>query len=110
MRAQSAYYVATGVWPLLSRRSFERVTGPKTDFWLVQTVGLLVTSIGIGLAHAARNEGERQPEIRSIGVTAAASLALIDVVNVAQGRISKVYLLDAVAEMALLTGWLLTDG
>lgn len=28
---QGAYYLATGVWPLVSRRSFERVTGPRTD-------------------------------------------------------------------------------
>jgi hypothetical protein len=43
---QGGYYVATGIWPLLSMRSFERITGPKIDKWLVKTVGLLVTAIG----------------------------------------------------------------
>ena len=49
---QAAFYVGTGVWPLMHRRSFEWVTGPKTDFWLAQTVGLTVAAIGIGLAQA----------------------------------------------------------
>jgi hypothetical protein len=31
--AQGAYYVLSGLWPLLSRRSFETLPGPKTD-WL----------------------------------------------------------------------------
>jgi hypothetical protein len=33
------YLLATGVWSLVHRRSFERVTGPKEDYWLVQAVG-----------------------------------------------------------------------
>jgi hypothetical protein len=38
LRVQSGYYVATCVWPLLNRQSFEAITGRKVDFWLVQTV------------------------------------------------------------------------
>jgi hypothetical protein len=34
---QAAYLVSGGVWPI-HRRSFERVTGRKHDFWLVRTV------------------------------------------------------------------------
>lgn len=30
------YFLLTGIWPLVHRRSFERVTGPKSDYWLVQ--------------------------------------------------------------------------
>ena len=37
--AQGGYYVATGVAPFISRRLFEAITGPKSDWWLVQTVG-----------------------------------------------------------------------
>ena len=48
----AAYYVGTGLWPLLHRSTFERVTGRKTDFWLAQTVGVTVLAIGAGLAHA----------------------------------------------------------
>ncbi|MFH5804425.1 hypothetical protein ACG2DA_10255, partial [Alienimonas sp. DA493] len=51
---QGLYYVATGVWPLVHIRSFEFVTGPKTDDWLVQTVGALVLAIGGTLLYGAR--------------------------------------------------------
>ena len=40
--AQSAYYVVTGVFPFVSRRGFEALTGPKREWWLVQTVGAVV--------------------------------------------------------------------
>jgi hypothetical protein len=38
---QGGYFLFTGIWPLVSRRTFEAVTGPKKDFWLAQTVGVL---------------------------------------------------------------------
>ena len=46
---QGVYFLLTGVWPLLSIRTFEAVTGPKVDRWLVKTVGLLVAVIGASL-------------------------------------------------------------
>jgi hypothetical protein len=102
---QSAYFVATGVWPLLHRRSFEALTGPKTDFWLVQTVGVCVGAVGVGLAQAARR-GSVSPELRTVAVLTSASLAAVDVVFVARRRISPVYLADAAVEAALVAGWL----
>jgi hypothetical protein len=103
---QAAFYLGTGVWPLLHRRSFERVTGPKADFWLAQTVGLTVTAIGIGLAQAVSRRRGVPPELRTVAAASAAGLALVDVSFVSRGRISKIYLADAAAEVALLAGWL----
>lgn len=104
---QAAFYVGTGVWPLLHRRSFEWLTGPKTDFWLAQTVGLTVAAIGIGLAQAVSRQRGVPPELRTVAATSAAGLALVDLSFVARGRISKIYLADAAAEVALVAGWLL---
>ena len=53
-RTQGVVYLATGLWPLISIRTFERVTGPKVDRWLVKTVGVLVTVIGAVLLVAGR--------------------------------------------------------
>lgn len=103
---QAAFYLGTGIWPLLHRRSFERVTGPKTDFWLAQTVGLTVTAIGAGLAHAVSRRRGVPPELRTVAATSAAGLALVDLCFVTRGRISKIYLADAAAEIALVAGWL----
>src|SRR5438105_14734562 len=55
---QGLYYLATGLWPLVSIETFQMVTGPKTDHlvtgreadhWLVMTAGVLITAIGLTL-------------------------------------------------------------
>jgi hypothetical protein len=103
-RLQAIFYVATGVWPFISMRSFEAVTGPKVDRWLVKTVGALVAVIGCALALASRRR-QLAPEIVLVAAGGAAALAAIDTVYVAKRRISPVYLLDAVAEIGLVAGW-----
>jgi hypothetical protein len=102
--AQGAYYLTTGVWPLISMRSFESVTGPKADKWLVKTVGVLVGVIGASLMLAARRKAVSS-EARLLATGSAAGLAFIDVIYVANARISPVYLLDAAGEIALLKMW-----
>jgi len=103
---QAVYYLGTGVWPLLHQRSFERLTGKKADFWLAQTVGVTVMSIGAALAQAsASSRRSPPPELQTVACASAAGLALIDVVFVARRRISAVYLLDAAAELAVLGAW-----
>jgi hypothetical protein len=102
---QGVVYLATGVWPLVSMRTFERVTGPKVDRWLVKTVGVLVTVIG-GVLIVAGRRRTVSDELLLLAAGSAAGLAGIDVVYSTRGRISKVYLLDALGELALVAGWL----
>jgi hypothetical protein len=102
--AQGAFYVATGLWSLFGINTFQRVTGPKHDVWLVKTVGVIVTVIGAVLASAALRR-RVTPEVEALAVGSAAGLAGIDVVYVARRRISPVYLLDAVAEVTLIGLW-----
>jgi hypothetical protein len=103
-QVQSSFFVITGLWPLLHIRSFEWISGPKTDRWLVKTVGALIAVIGavIGLAASRKRV---TPEIEALGAGSALALASIDVVYVAKRRIRWVYLLDAVAEGALAVAW-----
>ncbi len=103
--AQGIFYIVTGVWPLVSIGSFQRVTGPKTDLWLVKTAGVLITAIG-GVLTMAGLRRTVQPEIPVLGAGAAAGLTAIDVIYVAKGRIARVYLLDALAEVVLIAAWL----
>jgi hypothetical protein len=102
----STYFILTGVWPLISIRTFMMVTGPKTDLWLVRTVGLLVTSIGLCVAVSA---AQRQFPLPVIVLAIAASLALllIDVVYVIKGTISRIYFIDAAIEAVLIVAWLI---
>ena len=101
--ALGAYYVATGVAPFVSRRAFEAVTGPKTEWWLVQTVGGLVLPAGAAMLSAATRR-RVTPEILGLAAGCAGTLAAIDVVYVARRRIAPTYLLDAVVETAALAG------
>lgn len=103
---QGVYYVVSGLWPLVSMRTFERVTGPKVDDWLVRMVGLLAAVIGGVLLIRSARPGAHGPD-RALGVGSAAAFAAIDVAYGGRGRISPVYLADAAAEIALIGGWLL---
>jgi energy-converting hydrogenase Eha subunit E len=102
--AQGIFYLATGVWPLVSIGTFQRVTGPKVDLWLVKTVGLLISVVGVALILAARR-GRIAPEVRFLAAGSAAVLAAVDVVYALADRIWDVYLLDAVVEIGLVVLW-----
>ena len=101
---QGSYYAATGLWPIVSMKSFERVTGPKRDHWLVKTVGLLVTAVGITLIRAGFRR-KVHPDVALLAGLSAAALATVDIAFTAQRRISPVYLLDAGPEVALAAWW-----
>jgi hypothetical protein len=85
---------------MVSLRAFEWVTGPKVDDWLVQMVGLLAATIGMTLWVGAR---AKRPvaAIVLLAVSSAASFAFIDIRYALVGRISAIYLADAVVEVAL---------
>jgi hypothetical protein len=99
--AHGGYYVATGVLPFVSRRLFAAATGPKREWWLVETVGGLVTVVGAAVI-AAAIRGEPPPEVIGTAVGSAATLAAIDVVYVAKGRIAPTYLVDAGVQVGLI--------
>ncbi len=99
----SAFYVATGIWPVLSVRSFEAVTGPKQEDWLVKTFGVLLAVIGALIGRAGLRRAVSR-ETALLGLGAAATLAGADVIYVARGRLRRVYLLGAAAEVGLALG------
>jgi hypothetical protein len=101
---QGIFYVATGVWPLIDIVSFQVVTGPKTDLWLVRTVGVLVTVVGLVLLRASRTR-RITPEVMLLAVGSALGLAAIDLVYALSGVISAIYLADAAAELGLAALW-----
>lgn len=99
-RAQGAFNVVTGAWPLLHLRSFEAFTGPKTDHWLVRTVAALVVVNGVVQLTSDTASARR------LGIGTAAALAGIDLAHAPRGVIGPVYLLDAVAELSWVGAWL----
>ena len=101
---QGAYFLITGVWPLFSIRTFQMVTGPKNDLWLVKTVGVTIAAIGAPLILAGVR-GEVNPAIVLLAVGSAAGLGAIDVFYSLKKVILPVYLLDAAVEAVLVIWW-----
>ena len=113
--AQGIYYLVTGVWPLVSIRTFQMITGPKTDHlptereadhWLVMTAGVLITAIAVSLLFAAWRRAVPL-EIAVLAVGAGIGLTAIDTIYVFRGVIAPVYLVDAAVEVPLIVLWLI---
>src|SRR5437763_427026 len=97
---QSLYYLATGLWPILSIETFQMVTGRKTDHlvtgresdhWLVMTVSVLVLAIGLTLLVTAWR-GRCPVEVAILAIASAAVLTGIDVIYVTRNVIPPIYL------------------
>jgi hypothetical protein len=102
--AHALYFVIGGIWAVMGKRSFETVTGPKVDYWLVRTVGGLLTIAG-GVIASASLRNRITPEIRWLAYGTSGVLACISLLYSAKGRIRSIYLLDAVANAVLIAGW-----
>jgi hypothetical protein len=99
----AAYLLATGLWPLLHRDSFERVVGRKEDFWLARTVGGLAAATGASLGLAALS-GRRRPETVVLALGSGAVFGAADV-RAARTE-SKLYLGDTLLQLAFAPAWL----
>ena len=101
---QGIYFVIFGIWPILHMDSFLKVTGPKTDLWLVKTVGIILAVIGAVLIFADLN-AQINSSIVFLAIGSALSLAIVEFIYVAKRVISPVYLADAVVELILIAWW-----
>lgn len=100
---QGFYYSITGAWPLLDMSTFEAVTGPKIEHWLVQTVGVLALVIGVTLLFGGQRD---RPASETVVLSFASILGFtcVDVIFVARGAIDPIYLADAAAQIIFLVG------
>lgn len=99
--AQGVYYILTGLWPLFSMRTFELITGPKRDDFLVHMVGALAAAVGLALLVAALS---RSPSIESVvlGIASAVAFAGIDLFYGLQQVLPAVYLVEAIVEIGII--------
>jgi presenilin-like A22 family membrane protease len=104
----AGYYVASGMWPVVHMRSFETVTGPKTDHWLVKTVAALAIANGVALAFGLRRDAIAVETV-ALAVCSATAFAAVDAVFVLRGRIRPIYLADAAFELALAAAIVAAD-
>jgi hypothetical protein len=104
---QAVYFLATGIWPQIGLRSFEKITGPKVDKWLVRSVGIQVGVVGATIALAIKRR-RVTPEVEFLAAASALGLAAIDIVYAGRRRIRAIYLLDAIVELGFAAGWLVS--
>jgi hypothetical protein len=100
-RFQGAYYLATGLWPIVHYRSFELLSGHKRERWLVRTVGLLAAVIGLTLLRRPRESG-------ALADGTAGAFVVADLMAVGAGQLPT-YLADAALETALVVARRLAD-
>jgi hypothetical protein len=101
---QGLYFLVTGIWPLINIGSFQAVTGPKTDLWLVKTVGSLIAVIGLVVLAAGVRDNVTL-EVLVLAVGSSAVLMAVDVNYSLKDVISKIYLADAAVEAILIFLW-----
>ena len=101
---QGAYYLVSGAWSVVHIDSFQKLTGRKTDLWLVKTVGLLLVAIGGGLIVAGATR-QFAPGLVFIAMASAAALLAIELVYFLKRVISAIYLADALVEVGFLIWW-----
>lgn len=101
---QGVYILITALWPIVNIDSFIYVTGPKTDIWLVKTVGGLLVPVGLCLLSFLFTNSDRVSAIVLGGGTALA-FGIIDFYYALADVIPRVYLGDGVIEILFLIGW-----
>ncbi|HYY53389.1 MAG TPA: hypothetical protein VE755_10980 [Myxococcales bacterium] len=103
--AHGGYLLAAGLWPLVDLRSFKSVTGPKLEAWLTKGVGACLANIGAALG-ASGARGKVARELRILGMSTALSFAAMDLWYAgARRRISRVYLLNGLAQLGFAAAW-----
>lgn len=104
-RIHGTYFLVGGAWPLISLDTFEAVTGPKHDDWLVRSVALLLVVAGIILFTQPKRYIERSAVTLAIGTSF--SLGCVAMISSAGGWISSVYFLDGTMHLLFAAAWVM---
>ena len=98
MLTQATYYLVTGPWPVAHFRSFERITGPKPDRFVVESAGMLFAASGCALAVGASSGGrDRAARVLSVAVPLLSAVVTLR----HRPQLRAVYLVDAVTQCGL---------
>jgi len=102
---QGFYFLITAVWPLIYLQSFIAVTGPKTDLWLVKTVGFLLLPYAVFCFWAALVQRPIPQVLSGSMMLLGVCLAGVEFYYYARGVISAVYEMDAVLQILFAAWW-----
>lgn len=102
MRAQGAYYIATGLWPVVALDHYMRATGQQSHGNAARILGAVVAGLGVAMV-----AGVIPPRARKwVGAGTAIALGAGGAYFAALGRGRPVNLTDAAIQGAFAIGWL----
>ncbi len=103
--AHGGYLCIGGLWPLIHMDSFEAVTGPKVDEFLVRSIALiLLLTAAVLFSQLHGKELELSAVIMGMGISLI--LGSIAIISAALGYIRAVYFLDGALHVLFGIGWL----
>ncbi len=102
MRAQGAYYIASGLWPVVAVDHYMRATGQESHAAVAQVLGGVVAGIGVALV-----AGLVPPRARKwVGAGTAIALGAGGAYFAVRGKGLPVNLTDAAVQLAFAVSWL----
>ncbi|MDJ1493514.1 hypothetical protein QNI19_11270 [Cytophagaceae bacterium DM2B3-1] len=101
---QGLYILIIAIWPLVHIESFMKVTGYKTDIWLVKTVGALGIPVGLTLLSYLFIRTDCRPAF-VLGALTALAFAFVDFYYPLRDVISDIYIVDGWVQVLFLLTW-----
>ncbi len=101
--AHALYLLIGGAWPLLSLPTFEEVTGPKSDHFLVRTVALILVLVASILFAQRKSPVERSAVFMAMGVSFI--LGSVAWISAAGGWVWKIYFIDGGIHLLFACAW-----
>ncbi len=95
---QGTYYLITGLWPFLHLRSFETVTGPKDDIFLLHMTSALIIVIAGALLLSLRQE--KTPPVLFLAVFSPVAFMFIEILY--RSQINWTYFIDFAIQAVIL--------
>ena len=103
---QGIYFFITLAWPVIDIESFMKVTGLKTDIWLVKTVSVLLLPYSIICFWAGLNFQRISKLIIATMVLTCLGLAFVEFYYYFNGTIKWVYATDGVLQILFSIWWI----
>jgi hypothetical protein len=104
LKIQGFYLLITSLWSLLDIHSFMKITGPKTDLWLVKSFSLILICIALSCLYSGFTR-QFSPAVYLMASSIALVLFAIDVYYPLKGVIRKVYMADGYVHLIFLILW-----
>lgn len=102
---QGLYTLLTAAWAIIDIDSFMKLTGPKTDIWLVKTVAAVLVSIGLFFLTCIFVRSSVVP-MAVLAITSSLGLICIDFYYSSKKIISSIYQADGILQIIFVICWI----